>query len=86
MYYCGSAYENLATNVNHDYDVMFDVAPKGSHFEKQETQPGFVKLKYLSGASADYRKKFVSDDGYLSRQKVMDKQVLHGSLEIIFTD
>lgn len=84
MYHCGSAYENLATNANHDYDVMFDVVPKGSQFQVEEVQPGFSKLKYMSGASAEYRKSYVTDDGYLSRDKVMDKQV--GRLKIqLFT-
>lgn len=75
VFHCGSAYENLATNVNHDYDVMFDVVPKGSQFQVEETKPGFSKLKYVSGASADYRRQYVNDDGYLCRDKVMDKQV-----------
>ncbi|XP_067949210.1 cyclic GMP-AMP synthase-like receptor 3 [Watersipora subatra] len=74
--YTGSQYEGNATRGASDFDVMIDVAPKGSSFQYEKTDaPGFGKLKYQSGADDGYTGKVVTGDGYLSGKNVIEKQV-----------
>lgn len=74
--YTGSNYEGNATKSHSDFDVMIDVAPKGSQFQVERTDQANIKnLKYQKGADTTYVEKYVTDDGYLSGQAVIQKQV-----------
>lgn len=74
--FTGSNFEGNATRNNSDYDAMINVAPKGSSFRAEHTAaPGFSKLKYESGADPAYMGKYVTEDGYLSGDRVVRTQV-----------
>lgn len=73
----GSSYEGNATKNNSDYDMMIDVAPKGSTLQAESAgKPGFNKLKYQQGSAVhdpSFCEKFLTADGnYSARSAVQE--------------
>lgn len=79
----GSNYEGNATKNASDFDMMVNVAPKGSKFQSEYVpdKPGYNKLKLQPDSVSDqsYKDKFVTSDGYLSGKQVVDKEVRLGN-------